>query len=130
MTQDSQNSSLTKETEEIKGELTIFGKLLIFLISLTLFSIPLYMVASHFIWIRNQYEKLYPDISKKDCRYQQHWEDSRFYLVCPEESLESSKEKNDNWEKEQNENQRLREQKKREYRQQVTERFRSIVGSP
>jgi hypothetical protein len=128
LTADSQSSNLTKE--EIKGELTIFGKVLISLIFLTLFSVPTYMVANHFIWIRNQYEKLYPDISKKDCGYQQHWEDSRFYLVCPNESLESSKEKNDNWEKEQNENQRLREQKKREYRRETAKRFRTILRSP
>lgn len=73
-----------------------------------------------------QVQALYPNIDKRDCNYQQHPEDNRFYLVCPGNTLDKVKQYNDEYERKRDEDKRLRKRQREQRIESVKKRFRFL----
>ncbi|OKH29909.1 hypothetical protein NIES2101_42850 [Calothrix sp. HK-06] len=78
---------------------------------------------------RNRIEHVktfYPNIDKRNCNYQQHLEDNRFYLVCPGGSVDNEKKFNDELQRKKDEDKRFRERQREQRIESVKKRFRVL----
>lgn len=71
-----------------------------------------------------QVNALYPNIDKRNCDYQQHPEDKRFYLVCPGSSVENEKKFSDELQRKKDEDKRLRKQQRQQRIESAKKRLR------
>ena len=73
-----------------------------------------------------QVQALYPNIDKRNCNYQQHPENNRFYLVCPGSSVDNEKKFSEELQRKKDEDKRLRKRQREQRIESVKKRFRFL----